>query len=761
MKILKLSSWTAQPHYPYTLLIGHNVETGVALNGIFAPVQVNLPESLYTALIRAGKIKDVKKDMNSTLAEWVKDRWWLYECSFSVGEELDEYADCYLEFGCVDYKCHVYLNNKKVGEHIGATAAFGFNVKKYIKKGDNLLRVVVEHAEDEMGQIGYTNLTHTQRPRFDYKWDFCPRLVNIGIYREVTLTFYNSVRTTGVIFSTENLSPVTANADIYFSCKKEGEYQVSINLSDKGKIVFTKNERIYLYKGENVVKAKIEYAKAKLWNVNGQGNANLYKLSISLYDENILCIATEKTVGFRQIRIEKNDNAPENSLPYTFFVNNKRVYIRGFNVTPFEHLLGDERIEKYEYIIKSAAQANANLIRVWGGGIIEQEQFYQLCSQNGIMVWQDMIQSSSGISNEPPINSPFLELLTQTVDFAITSKGNYPALAVICGGNELFGSDKKPITIEHKNVAHIYEIVKEKASHLIFMPSTSTGPTQEASLENPYLNHDIHGPWLYLGNDRQFSHYNKLQCLFAGEFGCNGMASINSLKKFLSKKNLVVTDMQKNDTWRHHGEVWDAMWWVKELIGEPESLEDYVEVSRFLQKTGLEYAINSHRRRAFYQSGCIIWQLNEMFPNVSSTALIDYYGNKKPAYYAVARAYGKTVVSFKYDKMLYAPNEGNDVEIFIQADTAKAYDVNVKINCNGEIEILSLQVYAEQEAKSIKKISFKMPHKGFVLLEVLAESGKENYKSEALFAVKNAQGKVDKSVIDIIKKKNNEIGTKI
>lgn len=756
MKTINLKEWTAQPHYPYTLLIGHNVETGVPLNGIFAPVPVVLPESLYTALTRAGKIKDVKKDMNSTLAEWVKDRWWLYECSFSVDEEIDEYADCYLEFGCVDYKCHVYLNNAKIGEHVGASTPFGFYVKNYLKKGKNLLRVVIEHAEDEMGQIGYTNLTHTQRSRFDYKWDFCPRLVNIGIYRPVKLVFNNGALISGTVFSTTSIKPVEANADIYLNCNKADEYKIKVSLYDKEVKVYEKEKTLTLNSGENKVAFKFEYP-AKLWNVNDEGEQNLYKLKIELLRDGVLSDNAEKTVGFRQVCLKNNDGAPDGSLPYTFYVNGKRIYVRGFNVTPFDHLLGDETEKRYKDIVKSAADAHANIIRVWGGGIIEQDIFYRLCSEYGLMVWQDMIQSSSGISNVPPVSHEFISMVKNTTEYAIKGRGNYPSLSVICGGNELFGEDNKPITYKHPNIEAIFNVVQEKAPHLLFFPSTSTGPTQEASLSNSSLNHDIHGPWLYLGNNSHFNHYNRLKCLFAGEFGCNGMSCVNSLKKFLSKKNVVVTDMQKNDTWRHHGEVWCAMWWVKELIGEPESLEDYVETSRFLQKAGLEYGINSHRRQAFYQSGCIIWQLNEMFPNVSSTALIDYYGNKKPAYFAAARAYDKTVVSFKYNKMLFEPNENNDVEIFIQSDTAKKCEVTAKININGEIQVLNLSAYADETAKSIKKLSITMPKNGFVLLEVCAENGKEKYNSEALFAVKNARGVADKSVVDIIKNINKKI----
>ncbi|MGN1098955.1 MAG: glycosyl hydrolase 2 galactose-binding domain-containing protein, partial [Christensenellales bacterium] len=177
-KTLELKSWTVQPHYPYTPLMDRSIETGVKLRGILDEMPVTVPESIYTVLCRNGVIEEPTRDMNSIKAEWVSRRWWLYRCEFSVGD-VGAGSGCYLNFGCVDYHCYVFLNGAKLGEHSGACESFGFEVGGLLRER-NELSVLVENSLPDRGQIGYTDKVDFQRPRYDYKWDFCPRLVNIG-----------------------------------------------------------------------------------------------------------------------------------------------------------------------------------------------------------------------------------------------------------------------------------------------------------------------------------------------------------------------------------------------------------------------------------------------------------------------------------------------------------------------------------------------------------------------------------------------------
>ena len=163
MKIVELKNFTCQGHYHYAPFLGRSVETGTNLKGMTRAFPITVPESLYTALQREGYINNPYKAMNSLAAEWVADRWWMYETTFYGSTE----KNCELIFEAVDYKCHIYLNRVKIAEHTGASTSFSVDISDKVKIGLNELRVVVEHIPFEYGQLGYTNHSSTQRPRFD------------------------------------------------------------------------------------------------------------------------------------------------------------------------------------------------------------------------------------------------------------------------------------------------------------------------------------------------------------------------------------------------------------------------------------------------------------------------------------------------------------------------------------------------------------------------------------------------------------------
>jgi beta-mannosidase len=212
------------------------------------------------------------------------------------------------------------------------------------------------------------------------------------------------------------------------------------------------------------------------------------------------------------------------------------------------------------------------------------------------------------------------------------------------------------------------------------------------------------------------NHYYKLnQCdsLFHSEFGVSGLANIESLKKFISQENQLVTDMNENLVWRHHGEWWDMLPTSKELFGELESLDQFVKVSQFIQAEGIRYILEANRRRKFKNSGSIIWQFNEPWPNVSCTSLVDYYQQPKMAYYWVKDAFAPLHVSLKYDKLFYLPEEEFKGQVFIH-NSLEAKEISVKIevlDVEGKClysDIINAKANTNRSAL-LKELSLNMP----------------------------------------------------
>lgn len=742
MKIVELKNFTCQAHYPYAPLLGNSVETGTKLKGITRAFPITVPESIYTALQREKYIIDPYKGMNSLTAEWVAERWWMYETVFEGSKE----KNCELVFDCVDYKCHIYLNRVKIAEHTGASAGFSVDISDYIKKGTNELRVLVENIPEEFGQIGYTNRTSTQRPRFDYKWDWCTRLMNIGIYRPVYLHFYDDAKIDYISFRTLDYKVKRGLIETQVSAKA-GLYLVDMEIYQGKERLYYIQKSLYLRDGKNLISEDNVFTHLSLWTLNELGKPATYDLKITVKGEGV-CDSKTQLIGLREIRLEHNEGVDYECPPYTFVINGQRVFLKGFNITPLKQLLGSETEADYERLIKAAKKANANLIRVWGGGVIETPIFYELCSKNGIMVWQDMIQSSSGLCSEPCVDDDFLELLGQTVDFTLQYRASYPCTAVICGGNELFSPIREvPVTLENRNIHMIYDRVKAFAPELEFVTSTSSGGFADPDIHNRKNNFDVHGPWLYIGNERHFYHYNNLKAPFFGEFGVNGMSDVKSLSKFLPPKDMGVFTTENNDVWRHHGDWWDSSEWVDEILGNGYKLEDLVVCTQFLQGIALSYAVDSMRRNAPYTSGCMIWQLNEGFPNISSTALIDFYNKPRPVYYMIKQSYDKVVPSFKYDKLLFKKGEIAEFSAFVTLEEEKDCEVYLTVeNGKNTAKELLYKGVLPLGTTTLKTDKICISE-NYVRLTLTVNVDNKEHKKEALLMKQNSDGHANKEAV--------------
>ncbi|MEI2401085.1 glycoside hydrolase family 2 TIM barrel-domain containing protein, partial [Paenibacillus phytohabitans] len=330
--------------------------------------------------------------------------------------------------------------------------------------------------------------------------------------------------------------------------------------------------------------------KPELWYPNGYGGQPLYRISLVLRDgERILDHKQYKT-GIRKLEYIQNDDSPEEALPYTVAINGKKIYLKGFNMTPLDHLYGNVTREHYQYLLKKIVRANGNMVRVWGGGIIEKEIFYELCDQYGILVWQEFIQSSSGIDNIPSKKPEFLKLLTETATAALKEKRNHVSLTIWSGGNELMDEDFKPSTYEDENLAQLKKLVERYDHNRLFLPTSASGPVEFVT-EKKGVSHDVHGNWRYGGNPYHYQLYAASDSLFHSEFGMDGVSQFKSLRKFLGERHLKTTKMSDHMVWRHHGEWWGTLIRDQELFGPIEDISTFVDCSQWIQAEGLRYII--------------------------------------------------------------------------------------------------------------------------------------------------------------------------
>lgn len=695
--LLNDSDWKLKGFWPYVPMLNKSKEIGNELMGITEWIDAVVPGGVHYDLLKAGLIEEPYFERNSLKCEWVENRWWLYKTQFKPGHDLlgKRFA---LAFKGIDYKAHFFLNGEKLGVHEGMYTPVVFDITgKLAFEAENTLEVLFESAPEEMGQIGHTSMTRTQKSRFNYKWDFGTRLVNIGIWDDVLIKATGDAILEDVFVSgdvTDICGEISINAGI--ALKSEKAFTVHASISFGSELIWECNEEIISVSDRYKYQRRVAVRDPKLWYPNGAGDQNLYEVKIDVFNQNGLSDSNVSHTGIRRLEYRRNTGSSSDSFPYTFVINGMPVYIKGVNMVPFDHLYGSvsrERYDRYMHLIKSA---NINMVRIWGGGIIEKEYFYDLCDRNGILVWQEFIQSSSGIDNMPSEDPHFLRLLKASAMQAVKTKRNHVCHIVWSGGNELTDENNIPVTFENPNINMLKDIVNKYDPGKLFLPTSASGPNEFLDIERPGTNHDVHGNWKYEGIENHYIKYGRSDSLFHSEVGVDGCSSIESMKRFLSSESLAVTNMKDNLVWRHHGEWWDTLERDKGIFGDFASLEQFAAASQFIQAEGLRYIVEANRRRKFSNSGTIIWQLNEPWPNVSCTSMVDYYGIPKMAYYWVKKAYSPIHVSLAYDRLFFRFPEEFEGDVFVHNSTCQQ-----ELTCVWEMLDVNGTVIERQSAKSL------------------------------------------------------------
>jgi beta-mannosidase len=641
----------------------------------------SVPGSVAHDLWRHGEIADPYFERNTLPAEWVAARTWLYRKTFQAPEEWRG-RRVQLCFSGVDYEAEFFLNGESLGRHAGMYTPAIFEVGERLAYGqENLLAVVIEPAPHEQPQVGRTSRVHTHKSRMPYWWDFCPRLVHQGIWDEVALNITGAVRLEDVWVRPE-LSAGLEHADVSvtsaLSAAAPALVDLEVALLDGAQVVAATGERRQLEPGTTSVTAVLPVERPRLWWPNGLGDQPLHQARVRVVAEGGELL-DERGVhfGVRRLRFVPNATPDASARPYTLEVNNRRAYIQGWNWVPLDVLYGVERPEKLERLLTLARRANVNMLRVWGGGLIEKEAFYDLCDRLGLLVWQEFSLSSSGIDNRPPDAPDYLALLTREAEQIVPRRRNHPSLALWCGGNELQSGPEQPADDGHPALAALKAVVESLDPGRYWLPTSPSGRVFSNSLDNiardPNALHDVHGPWEHQGLTNQFALYNHGSALLHSEFGVEGITNLGTLNATIAPEHQWPIDLD-NPYWFHLG-----AWWVKaprwrEVFGALPDVPAAVRALQFLQADGLRYAVEAGRRRQWRCSGTLPWQFNEPYPMAACTSAVDYYARPKPAYYAVAQAYEPVHVSARFPAQAWAGRSAFTAEIFVSHAGEQAVD---------------------------------------------------------------------------------------
>jgi len=693
------SDWQVQGWVPYEWdLVGPvrvttgNLDLSEVLHGETAPIPAAVPGCTHDDCLRAGVIDDPYWEFNSRLCEWVSQRMWVYKRTLPVPSAARG-RRVRLRFEGIDYSARVFVNGTLVGRHEGLFVPAIFDITPQVNfGGENVLQVIVDPAPESVAQVGKTSAVRVLKPRFAYKWDFTTRLIPVGISDSVSLHstgptaidefWVHAVPTPGDEETDEAFARVGAVIDT----PSAGAATMAVDVFFQGECVASHASTELLSAGANQFSWTIPVPDAQLWWPAGMGDQPLYTARMRVLDSaGATADQREATFGIRHVEMLPNDTdgwlneanqANAGTIrPFTLAVNGQKVFVKGYNWVPIEQQYATATEEKYRWLIELALRANVNLLRVWGGGLIEKDVFYRLCDELGMMVWQEMPQSSSALDNAPATDKEFCDLLEQTALSAIRRRGGHPSLVFWGGGNELAAAGLKPLDETHPALAAIGRAVAAEHPNLLYIPTSPLGPSFDFSLDNvgTGAHQDIHGPWKFLGANFHYEYFNANDCLFHAETGADGFASLASMRK-IGREELLWPPVKSNRFWVHH-----AAWWIlgeqiQGLVGPIGDIGTFIRVSQALQGEALRYAIESDRRRAWQCSGVALWQLTEPWPNLSCTANVDYYGVPKQAFYVVGRAFRPLHVSLRHEGAWVKPGGEIVGQLFVHNEGPSAVE---------------------------------------------------------------------------------------
>ncbi len=639
--------WSVAGYLPSAWL-AKSMELGFAMEPEIPPVPARVPGSVQGALRAAGRLPDWYEGLNSRACEWVENRDWMYSAQlpdawFAEGRRF------VLDGEGLDGNGIVVFNGHRVGEFANAFLPHRFDLTAHVRRADNRLHLIFFTPPRWLGQIGYTSQMKDWKPRFNYTWDWIPRLVQIGPWEPVTLT-------------------ATDGAEIaQFRCRGDWEVAEATGrlwfkgtLSPDGEAAL--RVRVSLYEGTVLVRtadltadelaAGVEWSGLPVspWWPNGAGQRPLYTVTCELLraDGDVLDRQL-RTVGFRHIAWQPCRHAPADADPWICVVNGQPVFLQGVDWTPVRPLFADLTRQDYEPLIRQYAELGCNVFRVWGGAVLEKECFYDLCDAHGILVWQEFPLSSSGHENWPHEDAPSMQALERVAESYIVRRQHHASLLMWCGGNELQGDMDGgkvgcgiPVTLAHPLMRRWAALVEREDAGRRFMPTSSSGPRFVADAKDfgKGLHWDVHGPWKGPGAtpDEWRAYWAADDALFRSETGAPG-ASPAALIRHWAGGLPVTPATSDNPLWRRF--TWWLEWsdFTREKGCEPASLEEYVAWSQARQAAALVMAVRACKARFPGIGGIILWMGHDCFPCQANTSIVDFEGRPKPAALALAEVW--------------------------------------------------------------------------------------------------------------------------
>lgn len=686
-------------------------------NGECISLSAEVPGCVQLDLSCAGILpKDLFFADNIEQTERFEDYEWWYERDFSV-DAVEKNA--FLVFEGVDTVAEYYLNGKKIGESDNMFISHEFPVSEYLKEGTNRLVVHIRSAVIEAHKSDVTALmmnwsggaveTPIRRAPHTYGWDIMPRAVTVGLWRDVRLEVRDSMYlkqlyfrwTNSVLYASYQIDSAYSDLEGARICFrggcKDSTFDVSFPLEKRG--------------AATVV---LPIQKPYLWWPYGYGDANVYDVSVSIYRGEELIHEKKDSFGLRSIKLERTEITDGINGKFHFYINGVQVMCLGSNWVPLDAFHSRDK-ERYAKALELVKDSGCNILRCWGGNVYEDHEFFDFCDHSGIMVWQDF----SMACRIYPENEEFKKALEIEATAVVRKLRNHPSIILWSGDNENDAIIKNVIPPDDNTLTRV--VLPAVVRHNdVTRPYIGSSPFISNALnlvegKGSYRPEDhLWGPRDYYKSD----FYKQSKAHFVSETGYHGCPALTSIKKFISPErvwpytnnpewNLHSSDQQNSD---HRVMLMHNQ--VMQMFGEvPTDPETYVLASQISQAEAKKFFIERIRTDRPNKSGVIWWNLLDGWPQMSD-AVVDYYFEKKLAYYYIKRIQKPFIVAagelYNWRIPLFACNNTLEVKngnlTVIDAESSEiVFKTSFSVGANTSAQIGKIPVYYSERKLLILK----------------------------------------------------------
>ena len=650
-----------------------------------------VPGVVHTDLLQNKIIEDPFFRLNERGLQWIDKEDWVYETCFTLAADMMRKENMELVFEGLDTYADVYLNDECILKADNMFRCWSIPVRQYIREENNILKVYfhspvkidvpkwdalpyqypASNDQSENGGLFNKKISiFARKAGYHYGWDWGPRLVTSGIWRPVYIRAWSDLRINDVFIEQKEVGAGRAVIAGHVELDADKDMNgVLVTITDEVTGRVLGEWQADLKRGTNRVTVDFVLHKPKLWWSNGLGEPFLYRFRTDIIAGGELLDSKTERVGIRSLKVVHQPDKDG----HTFYIelNGRPVFAKGANYIPSDNFLPRVTPENYKRTILDAAGVNMNMLRVWGGGIYENDVFYDLCDEYGIMIWQDFMFACSMY----PAEGALLDNIHQEAVDNVKRLRNHACIALWCGNNEcqdawLGWGWKCEIERQNKEYAdkiwaqyrqqyHVTlpGVVREYAPGTFYWPSSPFAFEGEMSGTTDGDRHY----WSVWHGKAPISDYDSEKSRFFSEYGFQSFPEFESVKRYAPypedwdiRSEVMMSHQRGGD----HANGLIETYLLNEYK-KPRDFRAFLYINHVLQGDAIKTAIESHRRQMPYNMGTLFWQHNDCWP-VASWASRDYYGRWKAQHYYVRKA---------YDDILISPVvEGGDLKVYAVSD---------------------------------------------------------------------------------------------